>query len=390
MALKTLEKILKRAKENDFIAISDLMTGIENGKFSRKAGVDEIRTLTQEAEAAGMPSDQALEKAKADVIIGQLSAGAIADKQTGIGGQVSETPQAEAKSRSAITGAAPQGDAAQIGGIPTLQAATRQAVTGTARTGAAADMLAETGDLPPQIAEAVISDPATVTAQIDNEDVNVQAAVAALPTEALVSSQMETLLAGMEEGETPIWARPAVAAVQEMMVQRGLDVSTVARDSLFNAIIQTALPMAQSNAQALQQRATQNLSNQQQANLAVAQQDMQRRMTNVANSQTSASQSAQMAQQVALQQGTFAQQAGIRTAELQQQTRVQNLQNQQEAARLTAQQQQQSNLANLSNEQQMEALNLQVEADRLGAEFSAEQQVRLAEFQTAADFMAKS
>ena len=48
--------------------------------------------------------------------------------------------------------------------------------------------------------------------------------------------------------------------VQEMMVQRGLDVSTVARDSLFNAIIQTALPMAQSNAQALQQRATQNLS----------------------------------------------------------------------------------------------------------------------------------
>ncbi len=360
------------------------------GTVTREAGVDEIRTLTQEAEAAGMPSDQALEKAKADVIIGQLSAGAIADKQTGIGGQVSETPQAEAKSRSAITGAAPQGDAAQIGGIPTLQAATRQAVTGTARTGAAADMLAETGDLPPQIAEAVISDPATVTAQIDNEDVNVQAAVAALPTEALVSSQMETLLAGMEEGETPIWARPAVAAVQEMMVQRGLDVSTVARDSLFNAIIQTALPMAQSNAQALQQRATQNLSNQQQANLAVAQQDMQRRMTNVANSQTSASQSAQMAQQVALQQGTFAQQAGIRTAELQQQTRVQNLQNQQEAARLTAQQQQQSNLANLSNEQQMEALNLQVEADRLGAEFSAEQQVRLAEFQTAADFMAKN
>jgi len=360
------------------------------GKVTREAEVDEIRTLTQEAEAAGMPSDQALEKAKADVIVGQLSAGAIAAKQTGVGGQMADTPQAEAKSREAITGTAPQGDAAQIGGIPTLQAATRQAVSGTARTGAAVDMLAETGDLPPAIAEAVMSDPATVTAQMDTEDVSIQAAVASLPTEALVSSQMETLLAGMEEGQTPVWARPAVAAVQEMLAQRGLDVSTVGRDSLFNAIIQTALPMAQSNAQALQQRAAQNLSNEQQANLQASQQDMQRRMSNVANSQTAASQSAQMAQQVAIQQGTFGQQAALTTAQLQQQTRVQNLQNQQEAARLTAAQQQQANLANLSNEQQMEVLNLQVEADRLGTEFSAEQQVRLAQFQTAADFMAKN
>ena len=36
MALKTLEKILEKAKKNDFISISELMTGIENGKFSRK------------------------------------------------------------------------------------------------------------------------------------------------------------------------------------------------------------------------------------------------------------------------------------------------------------------------------------------------------------------
>ena len=53
-----------------------------------------------------------------------------------------------------------------------------------------------------------------------------------------------------------------------MMAQRGLSASTVGRDALFNAIIQSALPMAQSNAQALQQRAQQNLSNEQQANLA--------------------------------------------------------------------------------------------------------------------------
>ena len=36
MALKTLEKILEKAKKNDFISISELMTGIEPGKFSRR------------------------------------------------------------------------------------------------------------------------------------------------------------------------------------------------------------------------------------------------------------------------------------------------------------------------------------------------------------------
>ena len=36
MALKTLEKILEKAKKNDFISISELMTGIETRKFSRR------------------------------------------------------------------------------------------------------------------------------------------------------------------------------------------------------------------------------------------------------------------------------------------------------------------------------------------------------------------
>ena len=114
---------------------------------------------------------------------------------------------------------------------------------------------------------------------------------------------MEGLLAGMEDGETPAWARPAVAAIEAQMAQRGLATSTVGRDALFNAIIQSALPMAQSNAQALQQRAQQNLSNEQQANLSTAQNTMQVRMQNLANRQTAASQTAEMAQQIKVQQG---------------------------------------------------------------------------------------
>ena len=72
-------------------------------------------------------------------------------------------------------------------------------------------MVAEVGALPPDITAAIVEDPATVEAQIDDQPVEVQAAIAALPEEALVSSQMETLIAGIEEGTTPAWARPAVA-----------------------------------------------------------------------------------------------------------------------------------------------------------------------------------
>ena len=78
-----------------------------------------------------------------------------------------------------------------------------------------------------------------------------------LPEEALVSTQMDNLLKGLDSGEIPTWAKPAVSAVNQMMAVRGLDISTVGRDALFNLIIQSALPLAQSNAQAIQQSVSQ-------------------------------------------------------------------------------------------------------------------------------------
>ncbi len=147
----------------------------------------------------------------------------------------------------------------------------------------------------------------------------------------------------MEDGNIPLWAKPAVDTVNQAMAARGIPVSTVGRDALFNAIIQSALPIAQSNAQALQTRAAQNLSNQQQANLTEAQQEQQLRLQNLSNRQTAASQTAQFAQQIAVQQGQFRQEAVLTTAQQQQQVRLQNLQNRQNAAVLNAQQQQDIN-----------------------------------------------
>jgi len=310
---------------------------------------------------------------------------------TGTTAQVTQTTEAERQTREAITGeAAPDGTEAAINQTLGYEAAQRNAVRGTARTGAAASMVAEVGNLPPEITAAVVEDPATVTAQLDEQPVEVRAAVAALPTEALVSSQMETLLGGLETGEIPAWAKPAVSNVEQMLAQRGLSVSTVGRDALFNSIIQSAIPLAQSNAQALQSRAAQNLSNQQQANLAQATQDMQRRMANLANRQTAASQTAANAQQLSVLQSQFRQQAVLTTAEQQQQTRTQNLQNRQQAAVLNVQNQQAMNAQNLGNEQQIELANLEIANQTARENMTATNQERLAEMQVAADFLTKN
>ena len=305
----------------------------------------------------------------------------VAEASTRIASELGDVPSVDLEGREAITGEPPVGNAAQIGGIPTMAAATMQAVTGQDRNVAAADMMEVVANIPENITAAVSQDPATVEAQLDSgADPTVTAAVAALPQEALVSTQMEGLLAGMEDGQTPAWARPAVAAIEAQMARRGLSASSVGRDALFNAIIQSALPMAQSNAQALQQRAQQNLSNEQQANLASAQNTMQVRMQNLANRQTAASQTADMAQQIAVQQGTFEQQAVMTSAQQQQEARMATTQMAQQRAQQTSAQTQQAAIAQLSTNAQMDLANLQAESTRAGKQLDADQQMRLTKY----------
>ena len=296
--------------------------------------------------------------------------------------ELGDAPSVDLEGREAILGEKARGNAASIDGVPTLAASKMQAVTGEERKMAAADMAEVVAELPPEITAAVSEDPATVEAQIDSgADPKVNAAVAAMPQEALVSVQMETLLSGMEEGKTPAWARPAVAQIEQMMAQRGLSASTVGRDALFNAIIQSALPMAQSNAQALQQRAQQNLSNEQQANLQGSQQTMQIRMQNLANTQTAASQTAQMAQDMAVQQGTFRQQAVMTEAQQGQETRMMTAQMGQQRAQQESAQLQQAAVQNLNASQQIELANLQALNQAGIQNLSAEQQSKLTEYQ---------
>lgn len=363
--------LAKAAKTDTYDAkmVGDLdPTKAAQGVVSKEAiARAEGPTLTERAVAA--ERDTAQEKAAlAGEVDFDISDGAYVDKVTGKTTDVAPTPEAEKNQREAIIGQpATAGQAAEIIGIIGYEQIKNRSYSGREAAAGATNMLSELGNLPTNVSTSIVEDPATVEAQLDEQPVEVRAAVAALPTEALVSSQMESLLAGMEDGKTPAWARPAVAAIEQKLAARGLSASTVGRDALFNAIIQSALPMAQSNAQALQQRAAQNLSNEQQANLTQATQDMQRRMANLANRQTAEGQTAQYAQQMSVLQSQFTQQGVM--AEMQ----VAN-----DFLARNAGFQQQMNLANLSNDQQMKLANLSALNQASSENLTAEQQTDLA------------
>jgi hypothetical protein len=397
-AITTASAAVKSAIQSGDIAPSNYEAALA-GELSRtipafagapaKAVVDEIRALTAPAQAAQISMQQA-QAARASGVDYVISPNSFVPEVVGTQATLSETPQAEAASRAAITGAAATGQEAQIIDQIGYAARQRSAVTGEAAKGAAANVIAVTAELPQDLAANIVEDPATVAAVVDTQPIEVQAAIAALPEEALVSAQLENLLGGMESGNIPTWARPAVSAVEQNLAARGMSISTVGRDALFNAIIQTAVPIAQSNATALQNNAAQNLTNQQQANLESARLNSTRKLANLSNQQTAAAQTAQFAQNLKVLQSQQAQETALISAQQQQQVRLQNLQNRQRATELTAQNQQQLNAQELGNAQQIELANLEILNQTEQQNMTAENQQRLAEMQIGAQFLAKN
>ena len=204
-----------------------------------------------------------------------------------------------------------------------------------------------------------------------------------LPKEALVSNQVDSLLAGIEEGQVPAWARPAVASVEQMLAQRGMSASTVGRDALLNAIIQSALPIAQSNAQAIQSAVAQqrtieaqafeadaqrrqqtalfNAGNVFQMDMANLSNEQQARLSNSKFLQTVSLTEANNRQQVAIQNAVLTSQANLAEANFAQQSQIQNAKN-----FLSM------DLANLNNEQQAYMIEAQQEQQRILSNQAAE------------------
>ena len=231
------------------------------------------------------------------------------------------------------------------------------------------------------------NDPKALEEQLMNLTDAQRGLVEGLPEEALVSTQMNTLLAGIEEGNIPTWARPAVAQVDSILAQRGLEASTVGRDALVNTIIQNALPIAQQNAQTIQASIAQERGIEAQIAIEEARFNQQTALQNAQNvfqlnlAQFSAD------QQTALANSKFLQTVSITNANNDQQATIQNaiLLSQANLAQATIDQQRQINnaksflsvdLANLNNQQQANVLRSQQEQQVLLSNQAAENAAR--------------
>ena len=227
------------------------------------------------------------------------------------------------------------------------------------------------------------NDPESLEARLTDFTEEQRGIVEGLPEEALVSNQIDSLLSGIEEGKVPTWASPAVASVEAMLAQRGMSASTVGRDALLNAIITSALPIAQSNAQAIQQSVTQQKSIEATVALKDAEMAQQTALFNAQNvfqldmAQFSADQqrsinNSKFLQTASLQNATMEQQGVMQDAILMSQRNLAEADQNTKHAITNAQAFLQMDLANLNNEQQASVLKAQQTQQRLLSNQAAE------------------
>ena len=90
-------------------------------------------------------------------------------------------------------------------------------------------------------------------------------AAEALPSEkATVQGQLASLTQDFDATNPPAWAAGALRGVQAAMAQRGLGASSMAGQAMIQAAIESALPIAQADAQVQASFEAQNLTNRQQ------------------------------------------------------------------------------------------------------------------------------
>ena len=321
--------------------------------------------------ASTYTADQILEAEVVDAKTGNISKEAIAGMQS----------QALTKAATGVTIEEEEASKALtdrvVGVLSTGALASEQAVRGLdlPKVLRAKKQLRNAGLSEEQIAE-IGNDPDSLEARLMDLTEEERGMIEGLPEEALVSNQLDTLLKGMDEGEIPVWARPAVAAVEGMLAQRGMSASTVGRDALFNAIIQSAIPLAQSNAQAIQQSVSQQKGLEAQAELQNAQMRQQTALTNASNVFNMDMAQFNADQQTALSNSKFLQTVTLTNASNEQQAVIQeaaslaqlDLATLDSRTKLEAQNAKSfltMDMANLDNKQQSEVLRAQLNQQRM-------------------------
>lgn len=254
------------------------------------------------------------------------------------------------------------------------------------------------------VAQGLAPDAVAVAAQLKNFSVSnetlalaAQGDVTALDT---VQGQLADLMKSFDNGQTPAWAAGAMRAANAAMASRGLGGSSMAGAAIFQAAMESALPIAQQDAQVFANMNLSNLNNRQQVALAnaAAQQGLQ--LQNLDNRQKAALQNSSNAFSLQSQNLSNMQQTMLANAQIKAAFQGQNLSNKQQANLVTAaryaevaninlnnrqQAALQNNtnslnieMANLSNKQQAYLANAQLEASLQGKQIDNQQQAAMA------------
>jgi len=240
-----------------------------------------------------------------------------------------------------------------------------------------------------EVAPLVFTPDMEVSATVDYErakvETNFAAATGVPSTEATVQGQLTQLMEQFEGGETPAWASGAIRAATQRMAARGLSASSMAGQAIVQAAMESALPIAQMDAQTRAQFEAQNLSNRQQAAMFAAEQrakflgmefdqQFQARVQNAARIADIAQINFTAEQQVALENARMAQTVDIANLD------AKNAKVMADAAAMT-----QLDLANLNNRQQANVQRAQAFLDFDMASLNNLQQVAMFKAQSLAN-----
>ena len=215
-------------------------------------------------------------------------------------------------------------------------------------------------------------------------ETNFAAATGVPSTEATVQGQLTGLLEQFEGGETPAWAAGAMRAATATLAARGLGASSMAGQAIVQAAMESALPIAQMDAQTRASFEAQNLSNRQQAAMFAAEQrskflgiefdqEFQSRVQNAARIADVARINFTAEQQVALENARMAQTVDIANLD------AKNAKVMADAAAMS-----QLDLTNLNNRQQANVQRAQAFLDFDMSSMSNQQQVAMFKAQSLA------
>lgn len=220
----------------------------------------------------------------------------------------------------------------------------------------------------------LISGSTVDAAKVNKLAEDIQAAEATPTKQATVQGQLEGLMQQFEGGNTPTWAAGAMRAANATLAARGLGASSLAGQAVIQAAMESALPIAQVDANTFAQFEGQNLSNRQQTAMFAAQQratflgqefdqNFQTRVMNAAKVSDIANMNFTAEQNIAMENSRIVNTVNLenlsnRQAMVMAQAAalsnldISNLSNRQQAAVQNAQSFLQTDLTNLSNEQQ--------------------------------------